>query len=147
MEPGDVPLDGEFGYMYKALAQAWDAAGQSTVANRCLDLALALLNRIGRSGDGGCEHQGLGAQPAREHLLPARRHRGGHPQLSRRVDLTSGYGYTWHDLLGALALRAKHGGEVDVPAMERALERVKATGAGQPLWTAHMAQLEAIVSY
>jgi tetratricopeptide (TPR) repeat protein len=146
--PGDVPLDVQLGYMYKTLAQAWDAAGQSAEANRYLDLALAMFNRIAQSGT-----EDVSTKDSVLNLLGNIYYQRGDAEAAIRsyrsaLGLTPDYGYAWHDLLGALVLRANAGGEVDVDAMEQALARVKITGAGLPgLGAAHMAQLESVVRY
>jgi tetratricopeptide (TPR) repeat protein len=144
--PGDAPLDLQLGYLYKTRAQVLDAAGQQADADRSLDLAFAMFNRIGDGGAGDASEKagafnGLGnIYHARGDLDAAMRN------YRRALDLMPDYAYAWHDLLLVLLQRAR-AGQVDLLAMENALERLKSTGAGDPgLGIARIAQLEAAVS-
>src|SRR5262249_37448116 len=48
--PGDVPLDLQLGYLCKTQAQVQDAAGERAEADRSLELAFAMFNRIRGTG-------------------------------------------------------------------------------------------------
>jgi tetratricopeptide (TPR) repeat protein len=143
--PGDVPLDLQLGFLYKTFGQALDKAGQRAEADRHLDLALALFERVARQknitiGERAGALNGLG------NLFYERGDPDNAARTYRRVlELAPDYAYAWHDLLGALLFQAQRG-KADVPSMEHALERLKATGAGIPgLGARHIAQLEGMV--
>lgn len=144
--PGDAPLDLQLGYLCKTQAQVQDAAGQRAEANRSLELAFAMFNRIGVGGAGDASERasafnGLGnVYYSRGDLDAAMRN------YRRAVELMPDYAYAWHDLLLVYLQRAQ-AGRVELPAMETALERLRATGAGTPgLGVAHIARLEAEVA-
>lgn len=145
--PGDLPLDLQLGYMYKTLGQALEAAGNRIEANRYLDLALAMFGRVANAGTVQVNERagalnGLGnIHYQRGNLDDAIR------SYQLALELAPGYAYAWHDLLGALLLRAR-AGPVDISAMDNALTRLRSTGAGLPgLGAAHMGQLQAQVDY
>jgi tetratricopeptide (TPR) repeat protein len=143
--PGDVPLDLQLGYLCKTQAQVQDAAGERDEANRSLELAFAMFNRIGDTGAGAASEKasafnGLGnVYYARGDLDAAIRN------YRRALDLMPDYAYARHDLLLALMQRAEQG-RVDLPAMEDALSKLKATGGLPGLGVAHMAELERLVA-
>jgi tetratricopeptide (TPR) repeat protein len=144
--PGDVPLDLQLGYLCKTQAQVQDAAGERDEANRSLELAFAMFNRIGDTGAGAASEKasafnGLGnVYYARGDLDAAIRN------YRRALDLMPDYAYARHDLLLALMQRAEQG-RVDLPAMEDALSKLEATAGGLPgLGAAHMAELERLVA-
>jgi tetratricopeptide (TPR) repeat protein len=144
--PGDVPLDLQLGYLCKTQAQVQDAAGERAEADRSLELAFAMFNRIRGTGAGAASEKasalnGLGnVYYARGDLKAAIRN------YRLALDLMPDYAYAWHDLLLALAQQAE-AGLVDLPAMENALSQVKSTGAALPgLGMGQLAQLERIVA-
>jgi tetratricopeptide (TPR) repeat protein len=145
--PGDVPLDLQFGYLCKTQAQVQDAAGERVEADRSLELAFAMFNRIrdtssaAAASDKASALNGLGnVYYARGDLEAAI------SNYRLALDLIPNYAYAWHDLLLALAQQAE-AGHVDLPAMENALSQVRSTGAGLPgLGAGELAQLERIVA-
>ena len=144
--PGDVQLDLQLGYLCKTQAQVQDAAGERAEANRSLELAFAMFNRVRGTGAGAASEKasalnGLGnVYYARGDLKAAIRN------YRLALDLIPEYAYAWHDLLLALEKQAE-AGLVDLPAMENALSQVKSTGAGLPgLGMGQLAQLERIVA-
>jgi tetratricopeptide (TPR) repeat protein len=145
--PGDVPLDLQLGYLCKTQAQVQDAAGERAEADRSLELALAMFNRIRGTGAGAASDEKASALNGLGNVYYAR----GDLEAAIRnyrlaLDLIPDYAYAWHDLLLALAQQAEVG-RVDLPAMENALSHVKSTGAGLPgLGTGQLAQLEKIVA-
>jgi tetratricopeptide (TPR) repeat protein len=144
--PGDVPLDLQLGYLCKTQAQVQDAAGERAEADRSLELAFAMFNRI-RGTDAGAASEKASALNGLGNVYYAR----GDVEAAIRnyrlaLDLMPDYAYAWHDLLLALTQQAE-AGRVDLPAMENALSQVKSTGAGLPgLGTGHLAQLERLVA-
>ena len=145
--PAEVDLQVQLGYLYKTIAQAFDAAGDREQAERYLDLAASAFEDLRQhaasktgltTADLASVINGLGNVYAE---------RG---QLDRAIELYRAavemiptYAYAWHDLFGALDGKARRG-EVNVPAMREALAKVKATGAGQPgLSAEYLAGLEA----
>jgi tetratricopeptide (TPR) repeat protein len=143
--PADLPLDLQLGYLYKTLGQALDSAGRTTDAYTYRDLALAMFNRVANTASAGVDEKagafnGLGnIYNDRGDLAEAVR------SYRLALELVPHYAYAWHDLLGALLQQAQKG-QIDLPAMEQALARLKATGAGAPgLGAAHVASLDAYV--
>src|SRR5262245_56236673 len=105
-----------------------------------------MFNRISDTGPGDASEKasafnGLGnIYFARGNLDAALR------DYQRAAALMPDYAYAWHDMLLVFLQRAE-AGRVDLRAMENALGRLKATGAGLPgLGVAHVARLEAMVA-
>ena len=144
--PVDVPLDLQLGYLCKTQAQVQDAAGDREKADRSLELAFAMFNRI-RGTDAGAASEKVSALNGHGNVCYARRDLEAAIRNYRlALDLMPDYAYAWHDLLLALAQQAE-AGRVDLAAMENALSQVKSTGAGLPgLGTGQLAQLERIVA-
>jgi len=118
---------------HRGTAQVQDAAGERGEADRSLELALTMFNRIGGTGAGATSDKasalnGLGnVYYARGDLEAAIRN------YRLALDLIPDYAYAWHDLLLVLAQQAE-AGHVDLPAMENALSQVKSTVRAFPDW-------------
>jgi len=145
--PGDAPLDLQLGYLCKTQAQVQDAAGQRSEADRSLELALAMFNRVGQKAGDGDVAEKAGAFNGLGNVYFARGDLDAAESSYRRaLELAPDYSYAWHDLL-LVHLRRAEAGRVDLAQMESALERVRSTGAGLPgLGVADLARLDAAVN-
>jgi tetratricopeptide (TPR) repeat protein len=147
--PPDVALDLHLGYVYKTLAQAYQTAAKDMGrAEEYFDLAASVFERAEAAG--AYERYTTAERAGAINGLGNIYYQRG--DLDRAIEryrvaigLAPEYAYAWHDLFGALVARAQRG-EVDLPALREAYERMKRTGQGQPgLSAQYLAQLEAWV--
>jgi tetratricopeptide (TPR) repeat protein len=148
--PPDVNLNLQLGYLYKTLAQAFDAAGDRRQANRYIDLAASIFEEVRKrpgSGNIGADVlasaiNGLG------NVYAARGQLDRALEMSRQaIELVPSYAYAWHDMFAALDGKARKG-QIDVAAMRRALDNTRKYGSGQPGLSAnHLADLEHLVQH
>jgi tetratricopeptide (TPR) repeat protein len=130
LAPPGLHLDAQLGYLYKTLAQAFDAAGDRTQADHYLDLALSAFQRVKDTGgdvtDIASALNGVGnVYHARDELEKAIRY------YRLALELEPRYAYAWHDLFGAADAMARKG-TVDLETMRESLAKVIETGTGLP---------------
>lgn len=148
LAPDDVNLDLQLGYLYKTLAQAFEGKEHREEAERYLDLAAGVFQRI-KDGASSSTLPATNLAEAINGLGNIYYARGQIDEAIRNyrvaVEIYPEYAYAWHDLLGAYDQKARQGA-LDLPAMEEALARTRATGQGQPgLGESDIAQLERLV--
>jgi tetratricopeptide (TPR) repeat protein len=132
LSPGDVRLDAQLGYLYGTLARSFDAADDQVNAERYVELAATVFHRVLSTSAETDSAEIAGALNGLAGILS--RHGQYDEAISlylRVVAAMPGYAYAWHDLFAALDMRARND-RIDVDLMIRALERVTATGLGQP---------------
>ena len=130
--PGEQDLDLHLGYIYGALADEFDAAGNNQMAERYLDLQLGIFQRVKDelapaeyfTGETATAIKGIGEVY----------HRRGNLELAieyyrRALEIEPGYQYAWHDLFGAYVAMAERG-RIDLDAMKSALQKTRETSAG-----------------
>ena len=130
--PGEQDLDLQLGYIYGALADEFDAAGNNQMAERYLDLQLGIFDRVKDklapaeyfTGETATAIKGIGEVY----------HRRGNLELAieyyrRALEIEPGYQYAWHDLFGAYVAMAERG-RLDLDAMKSALQKTRETSAG-----------------
>jgi len=133
--PPGLNLDAQLGYLYKTIAQAWDAAGNRAEADHYLGLAYSAFLRV--------KDAGVGAGRSTEDIASALNGIGnvyqGRGQFDEAlryyrlaVEIEPRYGYAWHDMFSALDAQARRGGPIEVATMHEALAKVIETGAGLP---------------
>jgi tetratricopeptide (TPR) repeat protein len=137
--PGDIHLDLLLGYLYKDLAQAFEAPGDRRQADRYIELARSAFERVEAGASDAADT--AGALNGIGNVY----HQRGEPERAipyyrRAVALVPSYGYAWHDLFAAYDLLAR-AGHPDLPAMREALRKLKTVAAGYP--GIDMGQLEA----
>ena len=111
--PGEQDLDLQLGYIYGALADEFDAAGNNQMAERYLDLQLGIFQRVKDelapleyfNGEAATAIKGIGEVY----------YRRGNLELAieyyrRALEIEPGYQYAWHDLIGAYVAMAERGG-------------------------------------
>ena len=133
--PPGLNLDGQLGYLYKTVAQAWDAAGNRAEADRYLGLAYSAFLRVKEAGAG----PGRGTEDiagALNGIGNVHQGRGEFDDAVRfyrlAVEIEPRYGYAWHDMFSARDEQARQGGPVDIATMREALAKVIETGTGIP---------------
>jgi tetratricopeptide (TPR) repeat protein len=130
--PGEQDLDLQLGYIYGALADEFDAAGNDQMAGRYLDLQLGIFQRVKDelapdeyfNGEAATAIKGIGEVY----------YRRGNLELAieyyrRALEIEPGYQYAWHDLFGAYVAMAERG-RIDLDAMKSALQKTRETSAG-----------------
>jgi tetratricopeptide (TPR) repeat protein len=132
LSPGDVQLDAQLGYLYKTLAQSFDEAGDEQMADRYVELANAVFQRILKAP---AEENVTEITSALNGIAGILSRRGQYNEAielyQKVVAALPSYAYAWHDLFAVLDLRAQQG-RIDVDLMRQAVEQVRATGLGQP---------------
>jgi tetratricopeptide (TPR) repeat protein len=130
--PGDQDLDLQLGYIYGALADEFDATGNNQMAQRYLDLQLAIFERVKEDlsateyfiGEAATPIKGIGEVYCRrgdfERAIEYYR---------KSLEIEPEYQYAWHDLFGAYDAMAERG-RIDLDAMRLALQKTRETSAG-----------------
>jgi tetratricopeptide (TPR) repeat protein len=135
LSPPGLHLDVQLGYLYKTLAQAFDASGHRAEADHYLALAYGVFLRIKETGaadqrsldDIAGALNGIGnVHHGRDELEEAIR------WYRRALEIEPRYAFAWHDLFAAADAIARKGGVVDLVTMREALAKVVETGAGLP---------------
>jgi tetratricopeptide (TPR) repeat protein len=133
--PPGLNLDVQLGFLYKTIAQAFDAAGNRAEADHYLGLAYSAFLRVKEAGPGA----GRSAQDiagALNGIGNVYQGRGQFDEAVRyyrlAVEIEPRYGYAWHDMFSARDARARQGGPIDLATMREALAKVIETGAGLP---------------
>jgi tetratricopeptide (TPR) repeat protein len=134
LAPPGLHLDVQLGYLYKTLAQAFDASGHPDEANRYLELAYNTFLRI--KDDTGAKRNGADIAGALNGMGNVYQGRDELDEAIRyyrlAVDIEPAYAYAWHDLFAATDAVARNGGAIDLGTMREALSRVIESGAGLP---------------
>ena len=143
LSPGDVRLDAQLGYLYGTLAQSFEMAGDRQMADRYVELATTVFQRILESP---LEENVAEVASALNGLAGILSRRGQYDEAIKLfrevVAAVPGYAYAWHDMVAALDLRARQG-QIDVSLMLEAVDQVRATGLGQPgLSASHVEDLQ-----
>jgi tetratricopeptide (TPR) repeat protein len=135
LSPPGLRLDVQMGYLYKTLAQAFDASGHRAEADHYLALAYSAFLRIKEAGAGDQRSvddiagalNGIGnVYQGRNQLEEAIRY------YRLALEIAPRYPYAWHDLFSATDAVAHSGGVADLATMREALAKVIATGSGLP---------------
>src|SRR4029077_2150949 len=130
--PGEQDLDLQLGYIYGALADEFEAAGNNQMAERYLDLQLGIFERVKEdlsaaeylTGEAATTIKGIGEVYSRRgHLERAIEY------YRTALEIDPGYQYAWHDLFGAYVAMAERG-RIDLDAMRSALQKTRETSAG-----------------
>jgi hypothetical protein len=120
----------QLGYLYKTLAQAYDATGDTKQADHYMGLAASAFSRVEREGIAGAISVGDVAG-ALNGLGNAHSYRGESDEAivsyRRAVAILPAYAYAWHDLFLEYLTLARHG-RPDFKAMHEVLSRLKETG-------------------
>jgi tetratricopeptide (TPR) repeat protein len=148
LSPGDHQLDAQLGYLYSTLAEAFDAAADPQMADRYVELATTVFQRVLHSPMEGNLDEIASAQNGLAAFLSRRGQYDEAIKLYQRVvAAVPSYAYAWHDMFVALDLRANEG-RIDVDLMREAVEQVRATGQDQPgLSASDVEDLQRLVSH
>jgi tetratricopeptide (TPR) repeat protein len=143
LSPGDVQFDVQLGYLYSTMAQSFDTAGDRQMADRYVELASTVFQRVLKAPIEGNVDEVAGALNGLAGVL---RRRGQYDEAIRlyqgAVAAQPSYAYAWHDLFAVLDLRARQG-RIDVDLMRQAVQQVRASGLGQPgLSASHVEDLQ-----
>jgi tetratricopeptide (TPR) repeat protein len=130
--PGEQDLDLQLGYIYGALADEFDAAGNNQMAQRYLDLQLGIFERVKEdlsaaeylTGEAATTIKGIGEVYYRRGDLER-----AIEYYRTSLEIDPGYQYAWHDLFGAYVAMAERG-RIDLDAMRSALQKTRETSAG-----------------
>lgn len=148
--PTDVNLKVLLGYLYKTIAQAFDAAGNNEEADLYLERTLSMFELVKNeipaeqktaqdianaiNGVGNVYYARGDFEKAIENYRLA-------------TTISPDYAYAWHDMFGAYNALAKTG-KINIEAMREAFQRIKDTGKGLPgLSSDYIAQLESDLKY
>ena len=131
--PGEEGMDLELGYLYAAYGRLFLDAGDRRQADRYLDLAMPIFQRIDAELTAVPESTSARASAVKG-IGEIHYNRGEPHEAIRRyraaLDLEPAYSYAWHDLFGAYEMLARRD-EIDLPAMRAALEGTRlASGTG-----------------
>jgi tetratricopeptide (TPR) repeat protein len=133
--PPGLNLDAQLGYLYKTIAQAWDAAGNRAEADHYLELAFSAFQRV-RDAGAGADHSTEDVGSALNGIGNVHQGRGEFDEALRfyrlAVEIEPRYGYAWHDMFSARDEQARKGGAIDLATMREALAKVIETGADAP---------------
>jgi tetratricopeptide (TPR) repeat protein len=130
--PGEQDLDLQLGYIYGALADEFDAAGNNQMVQRYLDLQLGIFERVKEdlsaaeylTGEAATMIKGIGEVYYRRGDLER-----AIEYYRTALETDPGYQYAWHDLFGAYVAMAERG-RIDLDAMRSALQKTRETSAG-----------------
>jgi len=136
------------GYIYKTYAQAFAAKGDAEHERQYLDLALSTFEKVKDSPqlDKKTTSEFAGAVNGIGNIHYQRGQiRESITDYQLAVSLMPTYAYAWHDMLLAYFTLAQNG-EVDLPAMRNALDKLKQNAAGwQGVDKKRIAQMEAML--
>jgi tetratricopeptide (TPR) repeat protein len=132
--PRDLRIDLQLAYIYKDFARALLEAGDAARADRYSDLAFSTFDRVVHEAD----HYNASASDLASAIngIANVYYQSGDLEKAiqyyhRAISLVPDYAYAWHDLFAAHDMRAR-AGNVNLPAMEEALAKVRETGFGLP---------------
>lgn len=146
--PTDVSLRLHLGFLYKAMAQVFDAMGDSAQEDEYISRAERIF-RLVKDDVAADQKTALDVANAIHGLGNVAHTRGDfHAAIDwyqLAVTIYPDHVYAWHDIFAASYELAKQG-ELDVDRMSHALARVKQIDPSAPgLGLAHIAQLDAIL--
>jgi tetratricopeptide (TPR) repeat protein len=146
--PSDMSLRVQLGFIFKTIAQVFQAAGEAGQAHAYIQRAEDVF-RFVKDDVAGDQKTALDVANAIHGLGNVPHQRGDFAGAIENYNLAASlypdHMYAWHDMFLAHYELAKRG-EVNLDAMRHALERLKQTGKGAPgLGTQHIAQLESIL--
>lgn len=146
--PTDLSLRLQLGFIYKTIAQVFDAAGDREHEMAYLQRGEQVF-RVVKDDVSGNPKAALDAANAIHGLGNVDHQRGDFEaaieKYKQAVSLCPDHMYAWHDMFAAYYELAKRG-NVDLDAMRHALNMLKQTGQGAPgLGAGHVAQLESIL--
>jgi len=146
--PTDIMLRLQLGFIYKTIAQVFDAAGDQQHVSEYVQRAEEIFRYI--KDDAADNHAtALDVANAIHGLGNVAQQRGDFADAIDNYKLVTTmlpeHYYAWHDMFGCYVELARKG-DVNVPAMRNALDRLKETGTGKPgLGADYIAQLEGML--
>jgi len=146
--PTDIMMRLQLGFIYKTIAQVFDAAGDQEHVNEYVQRAEEIFRYI--KDDAADNHAtALDVANAIHGLGNVAQQRGDFADAIDNYKLVTTmlpeHYYAWHDMFGCYVELARKG-DVNVPAMRNALDRLKETGTGKPgLGADYIAQLEGML--
>ena len=146
--PTDLTLRLQLGFIYKTMAQVFDAAGDAAQAQTYIDQAEEVFRFVmdDAAGNQATALELANAIHLQGNVLQARGDfEGAIEKYKLATTLFDGQMYSWHDMFLCYWELAKKG-KKNIDAMRHALTKFKAAGQGQPgLGIGYVSRLEAIL--
>jgi tetratricopeptide (TPR) repeat protein len=146
--PTDLSLRLQLGFIYKTIAQVFDASGQAEQAETYIQRAEDVFHFV-KDDVSGDQKTAMDVANAIHGLGNVDQQRGDFVAAIEKYKLAaslySEHIYAWHDMFVAYYELARRG-QVNLEAMRQALNKLKQTGEGAPgLGIQHIARLERIL--
>ena len=147
--PTDLTLRLQLGFIYKTMAQVFDAAGDAAQAQNYINQAEEVFRFVKDDApvDVATALDIANAIHGQGNVLQAKGDlEGAIEKYKQATALCDRHMYAWHDMFLAYSELAKRGGKKDLDGMRHALAKFKETGQGQPgLGAGYVEQLEAML--
>jgi hypothetical protein len=133
--PSDIDLQIQLGFMFKTMAQLFEAVGDDGSSSEYVGKAESVFDLVkkGVAADQKTALQIANAMHGMCNVRHAKKDlRGAIACYEQVVDVCPQHAYAWHDMFLAQYELAKQGERVDLDAMRHALEETEKTGAGMP---------------